>query len=86
MAIDLGTEIRLTELGKKIVIELLLSHPQPYIITFVLYMKEKNEPILVRDLWERYIVANIGDSAGNLAYLKHVISEGIKCGLIELNN
>ena len=79
----LEKEIVLTELGKIITTELLLTNPSPYLITFVLFMKENNGLVKVRDLFERYVVNNIGGSIGNVGYLSHVINSGIDFDLFE---
>ena len=79
----LEKEIILTELGRIITTTLLLTNPSPYLITFVLFMKENNGRVKVRDLFERYIVNNIGDSIGNVGYLSHVINDGVGYDLFE---
>lgn len=82
----LKKEIILTELGKHITTTLLLTNPSPYIIVFVLYMQENNAFATVSDLFERYIVNNIGNSMGNVNYLSYVINCGVENGLFEFRN
>lgn len=80
----LEKEIMLTELGKVITTTLLLTNPCPYIITFVLFMKENNDCAKVKDLFGRYIVNSIGNSMGNIGYLSHLIQSGVYYDLFEV--
>ena len=79
----LEKELMLTELGRIITTELLLTNPCPYIITFVLFMKQNKGHATVKDLFGRYIINSIGNSMGNIGYLSHVIKNGVDYDLFE---
>jgi hypothetical protein len=75
----LEKEISLSELGKIITTRLLLTNPCPYIITFVLFMKENKGGAKVKDLFDRYM----SDTKGNVLFLEHAIKKGIDFDLFE---
>lgn len=75
----LEKEINLTEMGKKITTELLLTNHCPYLITMVLLMKHNTGSLKIRDFWSKYMTPNLG----NASYLEIVVEDGIRCDLIE---
>lgn len=75
--------IKLGAFGEEITLPLLLTHNNPYLITFVLAIKknydEKKETVL-RSLYEQYM----NDSNGNLGYFEYVINLGTTQDLLTL--
>ena len=81
----LEKKIELTELGKTIPLNLLLTHSSPYIITFVLAIKNiesEYNSVTGKFLYEKYFT----DSKGNLGYFEHIIQVGIDCDLFVLSS
>jgi len=75
--------VKLGSLGEAITLPLLLTHRNPYLITFVLAIKKNNDEkkeTVLRFLYDQYMT----DSKGNRGFFEYVIDMGITNDLLEL--
>ena len=79
----LDRTVSLGTLGNLITLPLLLTHSNPYLITFVLAIKKNNDEkkeTVLRTLYDHYMT----DSFGNLNYFEYVINLGVSNDLLQL--
>jgi len=79
----LDRTVSLGTLGNQITLPLLLTHSNPYLITFVLAIKKNNDEkkdTVLRTLYDQYMT----DSKGNLSFFEYVINLGVSNDLLQL--
>jgi hypothetical protein len=83
LCIRLDRVVSLGTLGNQINLPLLLTHSNPYLITFVLAIKKNNDEkkeTVLRTLYDHYMT----DSIGNVNYFEYVINLGVTNDLLEM--